>query len=129
MERKLRISHKSFERLTERFLRSFVKPYVYDQKRIGRGKRDVYGNIYRSMSFEGIQKEADRLIKGYKSSPFRNNSGYSHDLTIFNMDKYKISYKFTDNDTRIHFKLHIRSSGGSRNKRVAIMTIRLNESK
>lgn len=116
MERKLRISHKSFERQLVRFLEKFVNPALrYDELVTENNVAEILGLSY-------------KLLQNYKAKSFRKQSAYCYRLPE-TADTYKMGYVFErENDClKLHLKLHVRKNGWSRWKRIAILSVRINK--
>lgn len=118
MERKLRISHASFEKLLCRFLGKFVSPSLRIDE------------LESEENVANILELSHKVLDSYKSKSFRKHSGYSYRLPETG-DVYKMSYTFDKegDSPKLHFKLHVKKYKWGRCKRIAIMSIRLNENK
>jgi hypothetical protein len=126
MQQKLRISHKSFEKLANRFKIKFFIPAI--------DRPDIIGTKIQYDKAQIINL-VDKIVKSYKCKSYRRYSAYTHkinrsiDSGLTSRDEYKVSYTFerVEGKLKLYFKLHLRKQKWVRPHRITEMVIRINE--
>jgi len=126
MEKKLRISHKSFEINAYRFQAKFLKAALSHSD----------ANLHSWNDIDNILNLVEKIVKSYKAKSHRRYSAYTHKINNIEgfridgaVDEYKVSYTFkrVDGKLKLHFKLHLRKQGWVRPHRITELVIRINE--